>query len=242
MSPLEIIFYFLIGVLPCIVWLLFYLRQDVHPESNKKVIEIFLLGALTVFPILKIEQVAEKFFPSETVLSKNFFFLLLYYVMVIGLIEEFFKYLVVRIRVIKSSHFDEPIDAMLYLIIASLGLAAVENVSSIIGVKIMPDVILLSTIRLFTAIFLHTLAAAITGYFLAICFREKNLIKRSAIVGSGLLLASFCHGLYDISILKLEEATNIFYFFLPIGIIFLMGIFVYFLFLKVKKIPRSCKL
>ncbi len=242
MNLIESIIYFLIGVIPCLLWLFFYLSQDVHPESNKKIIEIFLLGALTVVPIKMIENYATNLFPPENILVKKFMLLLLYYGLIIGFTEEFFKYLVVRLRVIKSSHFDEPIDAMLYLIIASLGLATVENLAVVFGIKIIPDIILVSIIRLLTAIFLHTLAAAITGFFLAFCLREKNLIKRSMIVIGGLLIASFCHGIYDISILKLETANNIFYFFLPIAIIFLMGIFVYFLFSKVKKIPRSCNL
>jgi RsiW-degrading membrane proteinase PrsW (M82 family) len=42
--------------------------------------------------------------------------------------REIFKYLVVRFKVIKNPAFDEPTDIMLYMIIAALGFAAVENI------------------------------------------------------------------------------------------------------------------
>lgn len=235
MALFEFLIYFFIGILPCIVWLIFYLRQDVHPESNRKIIEIFLLGALVVAPVFFIERLIKE--------PLSFFNVFLYYIIVVGFTEEFFKYLIVRIRVIKSSHFDEPIDAMLYMVIASLGLATVENVAVIIRqAPYMQDAIILSSIRLLTAIFLHTLAAAITGYFLARSLRVKNLIKRSFVVIGGLFLSSFFHGIYDVAIRKLDQTLNVFYFLLPIVIIFLMGIFVYILFSKVKKMPRSCNL
>lgn len=241
MTFLNYIIYFLVGILPCLIWLFLYLRQDVHPESNKKIIEIFLLGAFTVLPIKILEDFFSSFFPHDNSLIKNIPLLFLYYIVVIGLIEEFFKYLVVRVRVIKSSHFDEPIDAMLYLIIASLGLAAVENIFLIFKSPQIQTAILISSLRLLTAIFLHTLAAGITGYFLALSLNLYGL-KKFSIISIGLITSSVFHGLYDATATLLEVAENIFAFFLPIVIIMLMGIIVYFLFLKVKKMPRACKL
>lgn len=244
---IELILYFVVGVLPCIIWLLFYLRQDVHPEPNRKVIEIFFLGALMVLPVLLLENKLGSFLGQKLPAlfdvgspSTNITQLLFYYVIIIGFVEEFFKYLVVKMRAIKSSHFDEPIDAMLYLIIASLGLAAVENIAAILGSGGLGNAVLTSLMRLLTAIFLHTLAAGITGFFLALSLNAKK-IKSFLLISSGLLVSSIFHGLYDVSIVKLEHAKNIFDFLLPIGIIMLMGIIVYFLFLKVKKMPRSCK-
>lgn len=240
---------FLIGISPCILWLLFYLRQDVHPESNSKVLEIFILGLLCVPLIAKLEEIAGSFLAknlphfflidyTQKILSLQTFF---YYIFIIGFIEEIFKYLIVRIRVIRSSHFDEPIDAMLYLIIASLGIAAGENVGSIIKTVHFNEAIYLSILRLLTAIFLHTLTAAIIGFFLALSLRFKK-IKRISIVSLGLIIAIVFHALYDISLVKIEYTSSIFDFFIPIGIIALMAIIVYFFLIKVKKMPRSCKI
>lgn len=238
---LNYLIYFIVGIFPCIIWLLFYLRQDVHPESNRKIIEIFLLGAFIVLPIKILEDYLGRLFPPDNILLIKTPLLFLYYIVVIGFIEELFKYLVVRIRVIRSSHFDEPIDAMLYLIIASLGLAAIENIFLIFKSPQIQTAILVSTIRLLTAIFLHTLAAGITGYFLALSLKSKRL-KSFFIVAFGLFVSSISHGIYDATVTKLEIAENIFAFLLPIVIIVIMGIIVYILFLKVKKMPSACKI
>ena len=162
--------YFTIGSLPAIVWLLFYLRQDVHPESNRKVMEIFLWGGVMVVPVYLIESILEYFFPEKNILLQNATLLFVYYIFVVGLVEEFFKYWVVKKRVINSSHLDEPIDLMLYLIISGLGFAMVENISVILSSTALEEAVFVSLIRLLTAVFLHSLAAAITGYFLALSF------------------------------------------------------------------------
>jgi len=238
---------FIIGIFPCIIWLLFYLRQDVHPESNAKVLEIFILGALCVPLIALIENKIGNFVSN---LFPNLFFagqsnptnlqIFLYYILIIGFWEEFFKYLIVKIRVINSSHFDEAIDAMLYLIIAGLGIAASENVSSIIHLPQINEAIYLSILRLATAIFLHTLAAGILGFFLALSLRFKKT-KKIFIIFSGIAIASIFHGVYDGFLTKIENATSLFDFLIPIGIIALMALILYFFLIKVKKLPRSCE-
>ena len=240
MQTIEFIFFFSIGIIPCILWLLFYLRQDVHPEPNKKVVEVFLWGILMVFPAVFLEKILGIFFPDEISLLSNLPLLFLYYIAGIGLIEEFFKYFVVKFTVINSSHFDEPIDAMLYLIIAGLGFATIENLLVVFNIGILEEAIIVSSTRLLTAIFLHTLAAAITGYFLAFSLHQKKK-KRGTFIFSGLSLAATFHGLYNISMINLEKAENIFAFLLPIAIISLMAIIIYIFFLKVKKLPRTCK-
>lgn len=241
--------YFAIGIIPCILWLLLYLRQDVHPESNKNVIKIFLLGGLITVPVIIIEKCFSFFLPDQNILYENLLLLLFYYIIGIGLVEEFSKYFIVKTQVMRSSHFDEPIDAMLYLIIAGLGFAAIENILVIFNIEnllmsfniaILGEALIISTLRLLTAIFLHTLSAAIVGYFLALSLSRKRK-KRKLIVISGLLIAGTLHGLYDVSMVKLSDASQIFHFIIPIAIIFFMGILVYIFFLKVKKLPRGCK-
>lgn len=239
-DPITFLIYFTIGVLPCILWLLFYLRQDVHPESNKKVIEVFLWGALMVGPVIIFEGFFGIFFPEEDALIKNIPLLFVYYIFVIGLIEELSKYLTVKIRVFNDSHFDEPVDAMLYLIIAGLGFAAVENIVMILKESIN-GAIMISALRLFSAVFLHTLAAAITGYFFAYSFYQRAG-KRKRIQITGVMLAAFFHGIYNVSVTKLDPDQILFSFFLPVGIIILMAILVRFFFSKVKKLPRGCRI
>jgi len=113
------------------------------------------------------------------------------------LIEEYLKYAVVKSRVLKDPAFDEPLDAMLYLIISALGFAAVEN---LLNIFLAPNLTLKlavsqSIARFLSATFLHTLASGLLGYFLALSM--LNIKKRKMYLLGGFLLAAVFHGLYN---------------------------------------------
>ena len=113
--------YLFFGLAPSIVWLLFFLRKDAHPESNRMVLRIFLYGVLIALPALFVEIGLSQTF-SKIPLSKSIIAILNIFLGV-AFIEEFFKYLVVREKVLKDPELDEPIDLILYMIISALGFA-----------------------------------------------------------------------------------------------------------------------
>ncbi len=47
--------YVFFGLAPSIIWLLFFLRKDHHPESNSMVLRIFFWGMLATIPAALIE-------------------------------------------------------------------------------------------------------------------------------------------------------------------------------------------
>ena len=47
--------YIIFGLAPSIIWLLFYLRKDSHPESNRMVLKIFFYGMLAALPAVFLE-------------------------------------------------------------------------------------------------------------------------------------------------------------------------------------------
>ena len=49
-------FYTVFGIVPSIVWLLFYLRKDSHPESNRMILKIFFYGMIAALPAILIEM------------------------------------------------------------------------------------------------------------------------------------------------------------------------------------------
>jgi len=194
-----------------------------------------------VLPAILLEECFSSFLPEERI-KESFLLLSIYYIIGIGLIEEFLKYLIVKLKVIDSSHFDEPIDIMLYLIIAGLGFATIENIIVIFNIETLEEAAIISTVRLLTAIFIHTLSAATTGYFWALSFSFKKGIKRKFSLIFGILTASLLHGFYDISIIRLETVQDLFSFLLPTIIIVFAGVLVFVFFSKVKKLPRTCKI
>jgi len=237
---LRFIIYIIFGVLPSLTWLFYYLRKDVHPESNGNVIKIFLLGAFVTLPVFFIQiglnSLLEKI-AMPALLSS-----LLYWFLVIALTEELFKFLVVKLKVIGSSELDEPLDIMLYMVISALGFAALENIlylfSPLDGISfadLINRTLMISFIRFIGATFLHTLCAGTIGYFLAlgICKSQKRYLF------TGFSIAVLLHGLYNFSIMTLEGVLKIA---VPVAILILLAYFVITGFEKLKKLKSVCKI
>ncbi len=241
MELYRLILYFIFGVLPSLIWLFYYLQKDINPEPKRMIIKVFLLGMLATIPALIIQIFLSQMlshlpYPIISNLIKWFF--------VIALTEELSKYLVVRLFVFNSDALDEPLDIMLYMVVAALGFAALENIlylfSPINGLSfdtILKTTITISFMRLIGATFLHTLCSALIGYFLVLAaLKSKNKIKLTLL---GIFLATLLHGLYNFSIITLSAPLN---FVIPIMIIIGLAIFIFYDFDEVKKIKSICRI
>ncbi len=240
---------FIFALLPSIIWLLFYLRKDTHPESNRMVIKIFLYGMLATLPVFFIEQGFNKILLSLA-LPKIWFSILSIFIGV-ALVEELFKYLVVRNKVLSDPEFDEPIDAMLYMIISALGFAAMENILIFFGKTFEKPYypFLFSFFRFISATFLHALCSGLVGYYLA---RSFFVIKKSfKLIITGLGMATIFHGLYNFSLISPEllskALSNIIgieslRFLIPPIILLSLAIFVSLGLKRLKKLKSICKI
>ena len=73
--------YIFFGLAPSVIWLLFYLRKDVHPESNKMILKIFLYGMIIAVIAAFVEiSISESFFVmnDKEIESYSFLYFLLY--------------------------------------------------------------------------------------------------------------------------------------------------------------------
>lgn len=238
---MSYLYYLLFALSPSIIWLLFYLRQDVHPESNRQIIKIFLSGMLIALPAIFLEvglskglaKVGEVFNLSTILVS------IFYIFFGVALVEEILKYLVFKLKVEKSSELDEPIDVMLYLIISGLGFAALENLLIFWPPQALQvfEGLMVSGLRFVGATFLHALCSGILGYFLALSFFEIK--KKRRFFALGLTIAVFLHGLYNLSIMKIEGIVR---FIIPAIIVVGLAIFLSFGIKKLKKTKSICKI
>ncbi len=203
----KIFIYIVFGLLPSLTWLFYYLRKDAHPEPKKTVLKIFLWGALITLPVF-IVQIGLAYLLARISLGAiaN---ALVYWFLVIAFSEEFFKYLIIKAKVINSPDLDEPLDIMLYMVIAALGFAAVENIlylfvpiGQISFNQLINRTVVITIIRFIGATFLHTLCSAVIGYFLAISFCEAK--RKYELLVLGIIMATVLHGIYDFSIMTLE--------------------------------------
>lgn len=248
--PLYIFF----GVLPSIIWLQFYLRRDVKPEPKLMILKIFALGVLSTIPAIFLEiAVFEEF--KRFGFSTSLFFILNIFLGV-AFIEEALKFLVVKLGVLNNPEFDEPIDAMIYMIIAALGFAAGENIlilitvgaqNSIAGIFSSPldsvfwgGIFEISLLRFLGATFLHALSAATIGFFIGLSFFKKE--KRTKLLFIGLTLATLLHGFYNFSIIKIENIEGSLKLLIPFGLLVISAIFISFGFTHLKKIDEKHKI
>ena len=165
---------------------------------------------------------------------------ILYLFVGVALVEEVLKYWVVREKVISDPEFDEPVDAMLYMIIAALGFASLENLLILWPAQkpfFLLETLTISSFRFVGATFLHALCSAMVGYFLALSFFEsKDRIKLLMI---GLGIAIVLHGFYNFSIIMIEGNLR---FIIPTIILIGLAIAVSLGFKRLKKLASVCKI
>ena len=216
--------YIFISFLPPIIWLLFYLREDSSPEPKRLLFLVFIGGiASAIFAI-----VAELLFfgschdlnpassPDQPGCFEGIVALINHGITIdqfpffvflgIAFLEEYFKYAAVRILVLGRREFDEPIDAMIYMMTAALGFAAIENFLFILP---SPEKIIdsgfqfssfqLTANRFIGANLLHVTSSGIVGFFLARAFFSHY---RHHFLAIGIILASLLHGLFNYLIIK----------------------------------------
>ena len=235
------------GMLPSVAWLFFYLHKDTHPEPKNMLFLVFLLGGFIGPVAVLVQFLAFKIFePLFYIIGLNDFvpqtvsLLLLNIIIFAPLSEELLKYLVVKWQVLKNPAFDEPIDAMIYLIVSALGFAAVENM---LNIFLMPNVTTQlafsqSIARFLSATLLHALASGMLGYFLALSM--LNFKKRKMLFWGGFTMAVLFHSIYNY-VVWLIDFNKIFVLVLALLLIAMAAI-VSWQFRQLKKQIAICKI
>src|SRR3972149_328855 len=117
-----------LGMIPALAWLAFYLKEDArHPEPKKLILYTFIAGALVTVFVLQFQIII-----NDWVTGKGFHTYSFLSFTLLGAAEEIFKFLAVYLVVSRRKDFDEPIDAMVYMVVAALGFATVGNIAFIL--------------------------------------------------------------------------------------------------------------
>ncbi len=204
------------GVLPALLWLSFWLREDRrNPEPRNLIWKTFLLGMLSVVLVLPFQKGVEAIFPSLTVLS-----LFLW-----AMLEEIFKFGAGYFGGLHSVEDNEPVDTMVYMITAALGFVALENTLFIFGPLIQNDAVqsfITGNMRFMGASLLHVVSSGILGASLSLSF-YKNWFERITYATVGLVLAISFHLYFNLLIINLGDAgTTISFVSVWIGVVVLL--------------------
>jgi len=194
---MAFLFVFL-GLVPSFAWLIFFLKEDIHPEPKKMIVKVFIAGALVTFLAIGLQFLLRDFLTSIYIGEYNIFSFLGF-----GFIEEALKFSAVYLVIRHSKFFDEPIDAMIYMIIAALGFAMVENIAVMSNVKVLSEAFGIITLRFVGATLLHALSSAVIGYYWA-----KSLLKIENFklkILTGLILATLLHTTFNYLIMISRE-------------------------------------
>lgn len=218
---------FLGGIIPSLLWLWFWLKEDEeHPEPKKLITIVFVVGMLAVMVVLPIQK-----FIKDNISPPNGQLVLW------ASIEEIIKYLAVLLILYKTNNAEEPIDWPIYLVTAALGFAALENMLFLL--KAFPasigTTLSLSTsnLRFLGANLLHAISSAIIGISIGISFYMPNW-KRKSFLFFGFLIAIALHSAFNFFIIR-NDGND---FLKVLAFLWVVTIIVMLLF---EKIRRMCK-
>ena len=229
--------YLLFAFLPPILWLLFYLREDRHPEPKRLLLLAFIGGMASALVAVLVE-LALIGHEGLISLNQNIPRDALVIFLIIGLVEEYIKYLPVKLLILQKTDFDEPVDAMIYMMTAALGFAALENALFIFPV-LQHDIFAglgVTANRFLGANLLHALSSGTVGFFLA---RAWFSPRRHHFVALGILIAALLHAIFNSLILiKGGVAQGTLYLVLLLAI---MAVMIFIDFERLKNQNRSQK-
>lgn len=192
--PIAFFYVVFISFAPGIFWLWYIYNKDKYSrEPVKLIIEVFFLGMLSALLAIVLEMAAPKIFPIITVWKKfgNHFHITLYFIFVIGLIEEACKMFPVWFYAYRKTEFNEVIDGIVYSSAAALGFASLENLLYVYshGSSVMIGRAVLST-------FGHLLDSAFWG--LGFGLAKFNPRYAKILIFTGFVISIIVHGLYDV--------------------------------------------
>ncbi len=195
------------GVLPALIWLMFWLREDKNPEPPKLIIRSFLYGMYMVPLTLIFQHIIKFIFIQDK--SIKYVFLTNYSMAILTIvlwviIEEYLKYRAAYHGGLKTKHNDEPIDPTIYMITAALGFAALENTLYIFWPLLTGNslfALIDGNMRFIGATLLHVATAAIIGLFISFSFyKNKKIILN--------LIGKYVHDNTKLAQLMVESRIN----------------------------------
>lgn len=201
MNLTGIVYTLLAGVLPALLWLWFWMREDtLHPEPKTLIGLSFVAGCISVLAAIVFEGFAKEIITDQT-----------YRYVAWAAIEETVKFLAVAIVALRSRYLDEPIDAMIYCITVALGFAAIENTLFILksfGVNGLVESILTGNFRFIGASLVHVVSSASIGFMIGLSFYRGPLAKAFAII-VGIILATALHTAFNLAIINATVTSTL---------------------------------
>ncbi|HEY0908587.1 MAG TPA: PrsW family glutamic-type intramembrane protease [Candidatus Paceibacterota bacterium] len=213
------------GILPALFWLWFWIQEDkLNPEPRGRIFMAFLGGMIAVILVYPLERFVHQHFGAINTST----------IFAWSVIEEFAKYLIVAIIALHSKDFDEPLDAMTYIITVALGFAALENTLFILHPLLSGEAFqsfVTGNERFIGASLLHVVCSGIIGFFLGLAF-YKNKIYKMIYRVFGIMLAVALHAAFNLFIIYKNGQKTLFVF----SVLWILVLVILLLFERIKKV------
>jgi len=172
-----------------------YFRDKYEKEPIGILIKSFLLGALTVIPVVIIELLLDNYWETKFSTSVPKIGTAAYSAFVVAAFtEELFKFGAFLVLIWRNKNFNERFDGIVYAVFISLGFACVENVLYVFQSG-LPTAIL----RAFTAVPAHALFGISMGYYFGLAKFIPE--KKTYYIWLAILMPILLHGIYDFIIM-----------------------------------------
>lgn len=183
------------AVIPAVLLLVKVYKADrLEKEPITLLISLVFWGILSTLIAIALEMIGTMVLDFLFVPDSRIYNILMYFV-VVGLSEEWAKYVLMKYRTWKNPNFNCQFDGVVYAVFVSLGFALWENLSYVgrYGVSI-------AIVRALTAVPGHACFGVFMGVFYGAAKRWENVgckDKAKFCLSLSLLVPALIHGLYD---------------------------------------------
>lgn len=220
------------GIIPALVWLFFWLREDdcrnqdtvaymCEPEPRPMLFLTFITGMVMVPVALFAERAVYPYMAGALLVTTWSF------------IEEFLKFFAYWFVNAKSKFINEATDPALYMVVAALGFAAAENAlflyQALAQGAPLDAALAGQLLRFLGASLLHVGASAILGIFIGLAFFRKKTTQ-ILFLWLGILLATAIHAIFN-KLIIFNDHTEVLRVF---SLVWILGLGVIILFERLK--------
>ena len=154
------LFLLIAAIIPVVVLCLYINKKDQNKEPKGMLAKLFIFGVLICIPVIIVELLLGNIFDTES--EGSFLVVFINVFFGIALIEEIFKWFVVKGFGYNSKEFDEIYDIIVYSVFASLGFACFENIG-----YVLDNGFTVAIIRALFSVPGHTCFGVLMGYYLS---------------------------------------------------------------------------
>lgn len=167
-----------------------YLTDRYDREPWYLLLRVFLLGALSVIPVIVVQRILISINIFTGIFSIAFTAFI-----VAGLTEEFFKRSAVIYGAYNNENFNEKLDGIIYAVFSALGFATVENILYVVFRYTGNHYV--GIMRGLLSVPGHMLFGITMGYYLSLSKYTEDLQLKSYYYRRSLIIPMILHGLFN---------------------------------------------